>query len=237
VDLQNVLSKNVSHESHKNLSNEKLLMGLKSFVKEERKLLTKLLAYLQEVENRNLHLEMAYSSMYLFCTEYLGYTPHEAMARIQAMRLAKSVPQVLQQLESGKISLTVAANVQGHVTRENRAKKATGEARISNETTKRIVESVTNKTVRESEKILFEIFPSHAEFAPDRSKIVSSRTVRLEINLSSETFEMLKMLQNLRGHVVSATSYEEIIQDLCKLGIKKWHPLKRFTDDSTSLIQ
>jgi hypothetical protein len=220
-----------------NIQNETLLRNLKSFVGDERKLLTKILSYLQEVENRKLHLEMSYSSMYSFCTEYLGYTPNEAMTRIQTMRLAKAVPEVIDQLKSGEISLTVAANVQGHVARENKTKKANGEARITNEATKRIIEFVKKKTVKESEKILFEFFPSHVEFAPDRSKIVSSKTVRVEMNLSLETFEMLKSVQALRSHVVSSTEYEEIIRDLCKLGIIKWHPLKKLSDSAAPVIQ
>ncbi len=219
------------------IANENLLSDLKCFVKEERKLLTKILNYIQEVENRKLHIKMSYSSIYAFCTEYLGYTPNEAMTRIQTMRLAKSVPEVIQQLESGEISLTVAANVQGHLARENKIKKSKGEMWPANQTAKNIVESVKNKTVRQSEKILFEIFPSHSEFRPDRSKIVSSRTVRLEMNLSFETFELLKAVQSLRSHVVSATEYEDIIRDLCELGIKRWHSLKNLDKGFSRVIQ
>ena len=57
----------------KRVTDADLLSELKVLVCEERKLLKQVLEYLEEVESRKLYLKEAYSSLFAFCTEYLGY--------------------------------------------------------------------------------------------------------------------------------------------------------------------
>ena len=50
--------------------------------------------------------------MFEFCRTELGYTENEAFSRIAAMRLSREVPEVVQAVEDGRLSLTNLAQAQ-----------------------------------------------------------------------------------------------------------------------------
>ncbi len=174
-----------------------------------------MIEYLEEVEIRKLYLKEGYSSMYAFCTEYLGYTEQEAYTRIQAMRLSRKIPEVKEKLQSGELSLSVAAKVQGFLRREDKIKT---QPKMSLEDRKKVVMAVQNESVRSSEEILLTLFPHQSEIKPEKLRSVSENTVRLEINISKENHEKLLELKNLRG----VENFEKLIGDLVDLGLNRW---------------
>ena len=103
------------------LSNDELLLGLESLVGSQRQLLARLIAYLREVEERRLHLELAYSSMFEFCTRKLRMSEGEAFRRITAARLAKRFPIVIELISSGTIHLSALVPLRDHLTPDNHA--------------------------------------------------------------------------------------------------------------------
>ena len=108
----------------KQLSNRSLVEHLKESVARERAALSDLLRYLREMEERQLYLELGFSSLFAYCTTELGYSEPEAQVRIQAMRLTRAVPETEKHLEEGKLSLSVAAEAQGCFRREEKARSA-----------------------------------------------------------------------------------------------------------------
>src|SRR5213083_2986877 len=54
------------------LGNSELLAGLSALVRQGNELTAQLLAHLVELEERMLHLELGYSSLFSYCTEALG---------------------------------------------------------------------------------------------------------------------------------------------------------------------
>lgn len=94
------------------LSDSELISNAKKLAAEERKLLTRVLEHLEEIERRKLHLRMGFSSLFVFCQRELGYSENEAHARISAMRLSREVPEVLRAVEEGKMTLTNLAQAQ-----------------------------------------------------------------------------------------------------------------------------
>lgn len=202
----------------KELSNSNLLSNLKLLVTKERELIRQVIEYLEEVEARKLFLEQGYSSMFVFCTEYLNYTPQEAQTRIQAMRLSRSVPEVKTQLQNSEISLSVVAKVQSHIQRENKARKEEKKSLMTVQDKRRVLEAVKGESFRSSEKILFTLFPNHEVVRPEKIKQVAPSTVRLEVNIPKEVFDKLTQLKNLRA----AEDFEQIISQLVDLGMNKW---------------
>ena len=101
------------------LTDSELILKLQDLVARERDLVAEVLRHLREVEQRGLYLTRGHSSMFAFCTEGLGYSEAEAYIRIQAMRLMRAVPTLEQKIESGEISLSVAAKAQSCFRREN----------------------------------------------------------------------------------------------------------------------
>ncbi|AKV00267.1 hypothetical protein AKJ09_06930 [Labilithrix luteola] len=88
------------------LSNEEILVDLKSFVGAERRSLARVIVYLVEIEERRVHLELGCSSMFDFCTCRLGFSEGEAFRRLTAARLVRRLPVLLDALASGRIHLS-----------------------------------------------------------------------------------------------------------------------------------
>jgi hypothetical protein len=101
------------------LSNEQLLSTLDSLIACERKLVARVVRMLMEIEERRLHLELAYSSMFSFCTSKLQMSAGEAYRRIVAARLAQRFPKIIGLLESGAIHISALELLRDHLTNEN----------------------------------------------------------------------------------------------------------------------
>src|SRR5947209_12527771 len=79
--------------------------------KEERRLTCGLLEVLREIEGKMLYLDCGYSSLFDFVVRHLGYSEGAAYRRIESMRLIRDVPSVKEHIESGELSISVAAKV------------------------------------------------------------------------------------------------------------------------------
>jgi hypothetical protein len=100
------------------LSNEELLAGVQTLVHQGRVVLSRLLAYLGEVEERRLDLRSACSSLFDFCLRRLGMSDDEAYRRVAAARLVRRFPAALGMLERGEIHLTGLLMLREHLTPE-----------------------------------------------------------------------------------------------------------------------
>jgi hypothetical protein len=78
-----------------------------------------LLMLLAEVERRDLHLALGYSSLFSFCTRRLKLSEASAYGRITAARLARRFPEVLDLVGEGALTLSGISRLAGHVTAEN----------------------------------------------------------------------------------------------------------------------
>ena len=74
--------------------------------REERSLLVEFLAYLAELDKRQLYLELGFSSCFAFLCEHLGYTRSAAFRRTTAARLLARFPTVAPYLADGRLGLT-----------------------------------------------------------------------------------------------------------------------------------
>jgi hypothetical protein len=84
------------------LSDAQLLESLHNVCAQSRLLLARLLAHLGEVEERRLHLEAAFPSMYEFCRPLFGMSDGEACRRIAAARLARRFPDLLDRIGAAR---------------------------------------------------------------------------------------------------------------------------------------
>ena len=109
----------ISQESLSGLTDDTLLSRVYTLVASERKTTAQLIACLAEVEARGLHLSLGFSSLYAYCTEHLHLTEHAAYARIEAARVSRRYPVVLEMLESGDLSLTSLTLLGRHLTNSN----------------------------------------------------------------------------------------------------------------------
>ncbi|HKO48700.1 MAG TPA: hypothetical protein VJV79_13305 [Polyangiaceae bacterium] len=71
------------------LGNSQLLAGLSELVRQSNGLTAQLLAHLVELEERLLHLELGFSSLFAYCVEALGMSEGTAGRRVAAARVSQ----------------------------------------------------------------------------------------------------------------------------------------------------
>jgi hypothetical protein len=126
------------------LSDAELVEGLQRVVGSGRRLLAELLAHLCAVEDRRLHLDAGYPSLFSYCMVRLGFSEDEAYRRINVARLARKAPIVFDWIAEGRLSLSVAALLQPYVLAPN---------------LQQLIGAVAGKSVKAAREILVTFFP------------------------------------------------------------------------------
>jgi hypothetical protein len=188
------------------VNNIELELALADSVRRERGCLAEVLKYLREVEKRKLFLERGYSSLFAYCTSKLGYSEPEAMLRIQAMRLMRTVPEAAKKIEEGKLSLSVAAKIQSAV-------------REAPEKAKGLVRELSGASKREAERKLAEVFPQEAK--PEKAKPISQDLVEIRFTVTREEYELIQKLMDRKAHSNFERSYAKFFIALAKAEFKK----------------
>ncbi|MEZ4220178.1 MAG: hypothetical protein R3B13_04550 [Polyangiaceae bacterium] len=80
-----------------------------------------LLAHLAEVDSRRLYRERACSSLYAYCVYELRMSEDAAQRRVQAARLVRKFPELLDVVAAGELHLTGLLLLGPHLTHENLA--------------------------------------------------------------------------------------------------------------------
>ena len=104
--------------SLKTLSDKELLNQLTKLVKQELDLTLDILPHLIEVEKRKIYRSLGYRSMFVYCTEGLGYSESSACRRIYAARAIRKCPRAYGDMRSGRVNLGTLALVWQHLTPE-----------------------------------------------------------------------------------------------------------------------
>ena len=96
----------------KHISNSNLLSRIKLLVQKERNIHIHVLHHLREIQSRKLYLKLGFSSLFDYAVKELGYSEGAAYRRIKAMKLCQEVPETTSRLQSGKLSLSSACQLQ-----------------------------------------------------------------------------------------------------------------------------
>lgn len=79
----------------------------------------KIIALLAEVESRDMPREMSYGGLFDFCVRGLGLSRRCAWMRVQVSRACCRFPEVLDALADRRLTLSAAAKLVPHMTRDN----------------------------------------------------------------------------------------------------------------------
>ncbi len=170
-----------------------------------------LLEHLAEIDRRRLYAEMGFPSLWVYVHELLGYSESQTSDRVNAMRLMMKIPEVKNELESGKISLTTTAKLATHVRRE---KTSTSE-------TLNLLSAISGKSSREVEQYLAQ--NSVVDFKMDKLKSITPQTTRIIIDVDLEFLELINRVRELKGH--PGTSTQELLKVSMQNLVKK-HEIK-----------
>jgi 5-methylcytosine-specific restriction endonuclease McrA len=98
------------------IPDRELMARLETLRRHERDAALDLLHHLNEVERRDLHLRLGYSSLFTYCTGHLGYCESDAGSRVRAARCLHRFPRVGPHLQSGEINLMTLGLIANIVT-------------------------------------------------------------------------------------------------------------------------
>src|SRR3954447_11068057 len=102
------------------LNNAQLLAGLSELVRRSNSLTGQLLAHLVELEQRMLHLELGFSSLFSYCVDTLRMSEGTAGRRVAAARVCRRFPDVFARVARGELHLCALCALGPHLTPENR---------------------------------------------------------------------------------------------------------------------
>jgi len=210
----------------KQKNNDLLISDLKELVSRERELLTKILHYLREVENRKLFLEKGYPSMFAFVTEELGYSEGQAQRRIQAMRLIKDLPEVEKKIESGELSLTVASQVQGYIQRENKKRKLEKANKLTQLEKLDLVQKLEGTSSRTCEKKLAEISPE-TEMPREKIRIIDAEHTMIQFVANKDLMKLINRAKELTSHQNPEGRFDKLFLKTFKIALEKIDPIHR----------
>src|SRR5262245_23682848 len=100
------------------LSSHALTARLGELLANERRTIVDFILHLAELERRQLHLEMGYSSLFTFCTEHLKLTKGSAFRRTLAVRLVGRYPVIVEMLRDGRLSPATLSELRDVLTDE-----------------------------------------------------------------------------------------------------------------------
>ena len=123
----------------KSISDDELLRRLSALLQQSRRVESELVAHIGEVDKRRLYAREASSSMFVYCTDVLHLSEHEAYLRIQVARASRHHPMLLTMLEDGRLQLSSIAKLAPHLTKANR---------------EALLARATHKTKREIEELV-----------------------------------------------------------------------------------
>ncbi|MES2768689.1 MAG: HNH endonuclease signature motif containing protein [Bdellovibrionota bacterium] len=216
----------------KNVSNDNLLQNIKKLSLEERKITTEILHHLKEIENRKLHLEIGYSSLFEYTVKELSYGEDAAYRRINAMRLLKSVPEVENKILKGSLSLAGAAKIQRFLNAQNKVQSPVptqnksqhnSSPKIKTKEEKlTFVESMENKSLFEIEKAMVKLNPE--SIPQEKIRQINEEKIELKLVIDEDLKNQLDRLKNFLSHKNPNMSYNELLKYLTQLGLQKLDP-------------
>ena len=103
----------------KSLADDQLLSGLASIVHRRNKITAEFLAYLAELDERQLFLDLGYSSLFEYCVEKLQLCESTAGRHIAAARVCRNHPEAIALVASGTLHASALSLLRKHLTPGN----------------------------------------------------------------------------------------------------------------------
>jgi 5-methylcytosine-specific restriction endonuclease McrA len=103
------------------LGDEQLVAALAGLVRRENDALSDLLAHLAKLDERRLYLDLGFTSLFVYCTEALGFCKSSAGRRIAAARVCRKYPEAFARVAKGELQLSVLSVLAQYLNPENAA--------------------------------------------------------------------------------------------------------------------
>lgn len=207
----------------KNISDQDLDSRLKLLVSKEREVLSHILIHIAEVDRRKLHLDLAYSSLFEYLTKHVGYSNGSAQRRIDAARLSREIPSVIEDLQSGKVNLMQISLLQKSV----RQVQSESKIKVSTKTKANLVSGLADKSFSQSQILVSQTLDIKLK-EPIKASHQKDESVRLEVTLSKEQWQKLIRMRELLSNSLPDGSWDRVLEFVSdKIIAQKQISLKR----------
>jgi 5-methylcytosine-specific restriction endonuclease McrA len=180
-------------DSIASLSDAELLVEVARSAGTERTATARLIAVLAELDARRLYLGEGCSSLFTYCTQVLHLSEHSAYGRIEAARLARRWPAVLDALRTGDLTLTAICLLGRHLTPDN---------------CEELLAAARHKSKREVEQLVAALAPKPDVRASIRK--LPERTPREERRPENPASTMLPPPSGLAGALAALEIREDV---------------------------
>jgi hypothetical protein len=214
----------------KNMSDRDVLSKTETLAEKERQVVSELLGFLQEVEERKLYSDRGCGSLFLYCVKVLKYSEASAQRRIDAMRLAREIPEVKGKVESGELSLSVASQAQIFFRQEEKHLNP-----IGMESKKEILGRLSGKSSRETEKELLSLSSQPEIHIQDKTRAVSSTHTQIQFVANEEQMALFEKAKGLFAHSNPHMSWAELFQKVTEIALQKADPAQRTVSPTRKL--
>ena len=101
------------------VKNADLLAGLSRLVQRGNELTAEVLAHLAELEERRLHLQLGFPSLFAYCVEALRLSEGSAGRRVAAARVCRRFPEAFELVARGDLHLSGLCGLAPHLNSQN----------------------------------------------------------------------------------------------------------------------
>ena len=213
----------ITQFSIKNKTDQNLIHDTKTLVAQERQVLSDFLHHLREIEIRKLFLKRGYPSLFAFMTQELGYSESAAGRRIQTMRLIKDIPEVEEKIKSGKISLSVASQMQGFFRQENIKRHAKRQNPISPKEKLELVSRLAGTSSRKCEVKLAEIAPERV-LPQEKIRPLTAEKTQIQFLADVDLMSKIQRLKELTSHQNPEGKLEPLFNKALELALEQLDP-------------
>jgi 5-methylcytosine-specific restriction endonuclease McrA len=208
----------VSEEkSLKLLSDEKLWALTINETGVERTSTLRVISFIDEINSRKLHLRRGYSSLHEYCVKVLKYSDGGAYRRIKAMRLIQDLPETRKAIESGKLNLTTASQLQQVI--ENKVKSHNPLAQVEK---LELFYKLEGRSKREVEQTIAKVCPEVVNRS-ESQRFITCDMVEKTLVISQRLNEKIERLKSLRAHENKDLAH--ILEELIDRELKRVDPL------------
>jgi hypothetical protein len=189
-----------------------------------------LLEYLLEIDIRKLYCQVnACSSLFEYCVRELKLSEPAAAERINAVRLMKSIPEVKSHLQSSRLTLTSAAQIQRFIKTEEKVQlneSSSHDQEAMNirdpRQKKNIVDICLDQSKREVEKILLSQQSEPAKvIAQEKIKLISFIRSEIKFSVEEKIIAKLNRVKELLGEKSLEAIFDRALDSLISAEEKK----------------
>jgi hypothetical protein len=204
--------------SLKHLSNQELITSTKRALQVMRESEVTVLRHFQEIEDRKLWVEAG--SIYKYIALTFGLTDDQIYPRLQAMRLMRTIPEVEQRLEDGRLTVTNMLKAQQVFVAESKSRA------VSLKEKREVVESLERSSTKQADKILAIKCPESKKPVEKVKPVAENRNL-VQFYVDDETLKQIEDLKAKFSHQMPSGRMEDLIKILIGQATRQSKPRKR----------